>query len=259
MFSLKDKVAIITGGSSGIGAAAARRFCTAGAKVIIAARHDATALAQEIGATFIRTDVTVEKDVQTLMDSAAERFGQIDILLNNAGSFDGFGSIEAITAEDMSRLFAINTIGPFFGMKYAAAHMRSGSVIINTSSLAGLSGVPEYSAYAASKFALNGLTLCAAIEFGPRGIRVNAICPPSVNTPMLAQSATAEVEAALTRTTSTLNRIIEPEEVAALMHFLASEDCPTFTGQLIRLDAGMNAGYSIAMCGAIASAAGFAG
>lgn len=258
MFSLSGKIAVITGGSSGIGKATARRFAEAGATVVIAARGDATAFANEIGATFKRTDVSIEKDVQTLMDETAARFGRIDILVNNAGAFAGGAMLEALNAEDMLRAFNVNTLGPFYGIKYAMPHMKAGSAIINTSSLAGLVGMPGYANYAASKFALNGLTLCAALELGPRGIRVNAICPPSVNTPMLTESETADVEAVLTRTTSSLDRIIEPEEVAALMHYLVSDDAPTFTGQLIRLDAGMGAGYSIAMCEGIARAAGLA-
>lgn len=257
-FSVRDKVIVITGGSSGIGAAAARRFAGAGAKVCIAARNDASALADEIGAMFVSCDVAKEEEVRAMIDRVVDRFGRIDVLINNAGRFGRTVSILERTADEMRHSFEVNTLGAMYGMKYAVPHMRPGSAIINTSSVGGLTGISGYSDYAASKFALNGLTLVAAMEFGPLGIRVNAICPTSVNTPMLVAQDNAEAEIALCRTASALDRIIEPEEVAAMMHYLASDDCPTVTGRLIALDAGMTAGVSDASMMAMLQSAGFA-
>jgi len=254
VFSVRDKVTVITGGSSGIGEAAARRFQAAGARVCIAARRDASALADELGALFVACDISQESDVRRLVGQVVDRFGRIDVLLNNAGHFGRTASILERTADEMRYSFEVNALGAMHAMKHVVPHMRPGSAIINTSSLGGLVGMPGYSDYAASKFALNGLTLVAAMEFGPLGIRVNAICPASVRTPMLTGQDGAEAEIALCRTTSALDRIIEPEEVAAMMHYLASDDCPTVTGQLITLDAGMRAGYSEASIEAILKA-----
>jgi 3alpha(or 20beta)-hydroxysteroid dehydrogenase len=256
MFSLRNKVTVITGGTSGIGLAAAERFRRAEADVVIAARGDGRAVAERIGAVFIRTDVTVEDDVRQLMDQTAARFGRIDVCINNAGIFTGAERIENCSAETMIRSFDANTLGAFFGMKYAVPHMRRGSVIINTSSIGGVLGAPEYCAYSAAKWALNGLSRVAALEYGPLGIRVNCVCPASVNTPMLSEAANGQAEALISKTTSALGVLIEPGEVAALMHFLAADDCASLTGQSLLLDAGITAGFSEASGVAILKAGG---
>jgi 3alpha(or 20beta)-hydroxysteroid dehydrogenase len=247
MFDLSGKVSVITGGSSGIGLAVARRFRAAGARVFIACRRDATELANELGATFVRTDVCKEDEGKALMDRVQRDAGHLDVLVNCAGAPASKGGIEQLTSEKLLEAFSVHALATLYCMKHGARLMRPGSAIINVTSLSGVLGVPDYGAYTAAKFAANGLTLCAALELGARGIRVNAICPPSVRTPMLASSVGADVEARLTQTASALDRIIEPEEVAALIHYLAADDCATFSGQLIRLDAGMTAGYSPAL------------
>jgi 3alpha(or 20beta)-hydroxysteroid dehydrogenase len=256
MFSLKDKVAIITGGSSGIGKATAERFTKAGAKVVIAARHDRNDVAGAVGGTFVETDVSVEDEVQSLMDKTAQRLGRIDVLVNNAGAYAGAKEITDRSAAEMKEAFGINTLGAFFGMKHAVKYMSRGSSIINVSSLAAVMGIPGYSDYAASKFALNGITRGAALEFGPKGIRVNCVCPSSVNTPMLWHADVAATEVAYCRTMSALDAIIEPEDMAALIHFLAADDCPKITGQEIVIDAGISAGWSVAAWEAVTKSIG---
>jgi 3alpha(or 20beta)-hydroxysteroid dehydrogenase len=246
MFSLQDKVTVITGGSSGIGTAAARRFGQAGAKVVIASRRDAGALAREIGGVWIKTDVSVESQVKACVDETAATFGAIDVLINNAGYSGPTEDIRDTDADEYLENFKVNTLGPFFGIKHALPHMRRGGSIITTTSLASVIGMPGYGAYTASKFAATGLLKCAAIELGPLGIRVNEICPTSVDTPMLTELDTAEVEAAMTRTASPLGRIVQPEEIAALMHFLAADDCGAISGHQFVVDGGQTAGPSVA-------------
>ena len=254
MFSLEGKVTVITGGSSGIGRAAAERFRKAGAEVVVAGRRKDEGFATQIGASFIQADVEVENQVKDLMDETAARFGRIDVSINNAGVFEGPTSLEEMSQERMAKVISINAIGPFFGMKHAVRHMRRGGVIINTSSIAGVYGTPGFTDYTASKFALNGISRCAALEFGPLGIRVNCICPAAVGASHFGgiQNAAAEL---MCRTMSALETTIAPEEVAALMHFLAADDCPTITGQEIVLDGGILAGFSVASTAAIMTTA----
>jgi 3alpha(or 20beta)-hydroxysteroid dehydrogenase len=258
VFILDNKVAVVTGGTSGIGLATAHRFVRAGAQVVIASRRDGKDIADKIGATFIRTDVGEEHQVQQLMVATAERFGRIDICVNNAGIFTEAKPLADVPGADMNDCFRVNTLGTLWGMQYAARYMPRGGSIINTSSLAGVIGMGGYSAYTASKFAIVGLTKNAAIEYGPKGIRVNCVCPATVDTPMLYEVAVGRAEAVLCRTTSTLDAITEAPEVAALIHFLAADDCMKISGQAILIDAGITAGYSMAMVEAVLKADGFA-
>lgn len=256
-FSLRNKVTIITGGSSGIGKAAAERFAQAGATVVIASRSDATEFAHNIGATFIKTDVAVEDEVKNLIERTVEKFGKIDVLINNAGCYGRTVDITEREADEFRRCFDVNTLGTLYGIKYAVPYMPRGSSIICTTSLVSIIGLPGYSDYTASKWATSGLVRCATMELGPKGIRVNEICPTSTNTPMLANQDSANAEIALTTTAAAIDNFVQPEELAALMHFLAASDCPTLTGQQIAIDGGMTAGFSSANIEAILTAKGF--
>lgn len=246
MFSLTNRVAVVTGAASGMGLAIARRFTAAGATVVMFDRADGTALAQELGATFHQVDVADEASIAAACDAVAEQHGRIDVMVNNAGVF-ATAAIEASSDADWTRQYQVNTLGPLHGIKHAARHMPEGGSIINTSSVAALMGFPEYAGYSASKSGVVALTKVAALEYGPRGIRVNCICPGSVETPMLASQDNAAEEAGLVTVASPICRIIKPEEVAALVHFLASNDCGAVTGAIIPVEGGLTSGFTPAL------------
>lgn len=252
-FSLTGKVAVITGGGSGIGLACAQRFSAAGARVTIANRSDSTALAEDLGATFVRTDVAVEADVEALMTGVAEREGPIDIVVNNAGFGEVGADVAALSRAVLQRHLDVNLFGVVYGIKHGVAHLRDGGSIVNVSSLAGLVGFPTYGAYVASKWAVVGLTKAAAIELAPRRIRVNCVCPGTIDTP-INQQAGAEAELEIVKTIAPLGRIGTPEEVAATIHFLASDDAGYLTGTAIEVDGGWLAGPSLALIGRLLGA-----
>lgn len=255
MFELNDKHAVVTGGGSGIGLATATRFRAAGATVAIVDRDNATDQAARIGATAFRADVSDETQLAAAIDAAASMAGRIDVLVNNAG-IAVEAPIESVTNDQMLRSFGVNALGVLNGMRAAAAHMPAGGAIVNTASLAGLVGFPEYAAYCAAKSAVVALTRVAALEYGPRGVRVNCICPGSVDTPMLAAQPSGELEALLVATAAPLGRIVRPDEVAALIHFLAADDCPMLSGLAVPIDGGITAGTSVGVVEAVAAQAG---
>ena len=244
MFSLKDKIAVITGGGSGIGLASSRRFVEAGATVIIACRSDSTEIAESFGASWIGTDVSNPDQVKKLMDETARRHGRIDVVVNNAGWGDVGATIPETSNELLDRTMGINLNGVFYGIKYAVPHMTAGGAIVNVSSLAGMMGMPTYGPYVSSKWAVVGLTKSAALELGPQGIRVNAVCPGTINTPL---NEGAEDEYVLAKQASALQRVGEAEEVAALIHFLAADDCGYLTGEAVLVDGGWRTGPSLGL------------
>ena len=256
MFELEGKVAVITGGASGIGRAIAQRLSAAGAAVVLADIADASELAGELGGTYVATDVSDEQSVAELMSAAAAAHGRIDLSVNNAGIFIPEAEIASAPVEDVERALRVNALSVFFGMKHAVGHMPRGSAIVNTASLAGSMGFPTYVGYSAAKAAVIQMTKVAALEFGPLGIRVNCICPSSVDTPMLAAQADGDVEAAICSTLAPLGTILQPGHVAALVHFLVADDCPVVTGQAVNIDAGMTAGVSSAAIDSIVASTG---
>ena len=243
-FSLKGNVAVITGGTSGIGLKTAERFIAAGAKVVIAGRKDGSEIADRIGATFVQCDVSNEESVAALMEAAQSTYGNIDIIVNNAGANFGYDVLMETDISDFDKNFNINTKGVIFGIKYGVPRMNDGGRIVNVSSAAALQGVAYLSPYVASKWAVIGITRTAAVELGEKGIRCNAICPTSVNTPM-ANTPEGQPQLRMERKAVPLGRIAEPEEIAAMIHFLASIDCNFINGQAIAVDGGFTAGMSI--------------
>lgn len=243
MFSLKDKVAVITGGASGIGRATALRFSQAGAKVVLADIQDGSGVARQAGGIFVKTDVSREEQVKALIEAAVSEYGRLHIVVNNAGVGEG-NEIKDISEAELDRILDVNTKGVLWGMKHAVPHVSDGGSIINTASYAGVAAFPSYGSYTASKCAVIGLTRTAALELAPRGIRVNAVCPGTIDTP-INEGPMAEVELALAKHVHPLGRLGQPEEVAALFHFLASDESSFITGIAIPIDGGLSAGIGL--------------
>lgn len=250
MFIIKDKVTVITGCSSGIGLATVERFVKAGAKVVMADISDATVLAKELGCLFIKTDVSKEEDVKNLMEQTHKVYGEIDVLINNAGIMMPEQVLADADLEDYQRMYSVNSFGVLLGLKYGPRYMKDGGSIINTASLGGKIGAPGYGAYGSSKAIAIELTQTAAIELADRGIRVNCICPATVDTPMAYEEG-VETELLLSKLLFPLGRMCKPEECAAVFHFLASDDCKYITGEAINLNGGYFAGPGTNMLGAL--------
>lgn len=234
MGRLDGKVAVITGGTGGMGKTHVKRFIEEGAKVVIADLESTNgeSLAKELGdrALFVPIDVTDEGSWKNLAKTTEETFGPIDILVSNAGIVDTI-SISDSSYETYQKTIRINQDGVFLGMKYVYPSMKktdSGS-IINISSIAGIVGSPNQAAYTASKFAVRGLSKVAALEFAPDNIRVNSVHPGVIRTPMTDQEDTKELVQALSETIP-LGRIAEPEEITNLVLYLASDESSYSTG-----------------------------
>ena len=237
------KTAIVTGGASGIGLAIVQRFRAAGVLVLVADRRAAGAeIARTAGAEFLQTDVACEDQVAAMFDTALARFGHVDILINNAGIQPLGVGFNGITNDLLRRTFDVNVNGVAFGIKHAARVLADGGRVINLASFTGLLATPGAAAYATSKAAVIHLTRLAAIELAPRRITVNAISPGTIRTPAVTAIANNPEIPFIERRTP-LGRLGEPEEVAALCHFLASDEAAYITGQNIAIDGGLTAGW----------------
>ena len=244
-FSLNGKTAVITGGIGGFGGAAAKRFSAAGAKVVISDIRDGADFAASIGGLYVPADVSKEADVEALMQAAIEEFGGLDIVINNAGICRD-APITDITKAEIDPNIMVNFYGVLWGMKHGARLIRDGGAFVNTASYAGLFGTPSYPAYGGSKAGVIGITRATALELAPRGIRVNAVCPGTHNNAMADEVVElGKVEEALAEVICPLGRLGTPEEVAALYHFLASDEAAFITGQAIAIDGGLSAGPSM--------------
>jgi 3alpha(or 20beta)-hydroxysteroid dehydrogenase len=241
---LQDKVAIITGGARGMGAATSRVFAGEGAKVVIAdvLEQEGTALAAEIGAAarYLRHDVTDEASWARLVDFAKGEFGRIDVLVNNAGVLLFKGLLEMEKAE-FERVHAVNLIGPFLGIKAVAPTMiaQGKGSIVNISSVDGMKGANSVGAYSSSKWGLRGLTKVAAMELGHKGIRVNSVHPGGVNTIMANHDFRPLDQVNRDYQGQPIQRIGAPEEVARVSAFLASDEASYVIGAEIVVDGGM--------------------
>jgi 3alpha(or 20beta)-hydroxysteroid dehydrogenase len=253
MFSLAGKIALITGGGSGIGLATAQRFAAAGAKIVVANRSDASTLVSRFGGEYVRADVADENQVKALIEQIVRRHDRIDVLVNSAGVIADPLPITDLAGSSLRRHFDVNTMGIWATTRFAAPHMEGGS-IINVSSIAGLVGIGTYAAYAASKAAVISLTQTSAVDLAAMRIRVNCVCPGSIDTPMLRQQENADAEIALIETAAVAGRVGKPEEVAALIHFLAADDCSYVNGQAIAIDGGMVGLYSNALVETVVAA-----
>ncbi len=238
MFSLNQKSAVVTGGSSGIGQAIARRFREAGANVLVADRHP-----PGDGFDFFETDVACEADVAGALGAAREKFGRVDILVNNAGIQPLGVGFDGLTAALLERTFAVNVFGVAYGLKHAGRVLSDYGRVINTASFVGVIATPGAAAYAPSKAAVIHLTRLAAIELAPRRITVNAVSPGTIRTPAVT-AIPDNPEIPFIEQRTPLGRLGEPQEVAALCHFLASDEAAYITGQNIVIDGGLTNGWT---------------
>jgi 3alpha(or 20beta)-hydroxysteroid dehydrogenase len=251
MGRLDGKVAIVTGAAQGMGAAEARLFAAEGARVLLGDIQDdaGAAVAADIGETaaYRRLDVTSEDDWASAVTDAAERFGRLDVLVNNAGIVS-VGTIERLDLEDYRRVVEVNQTGVLLGMRAAIPALRAagGGSIVNISSFNGLYGIAGLAAYTASKFAVRGLTKVAAMELGHDGIRVNSVHPWGiVETSMGSGEEFAEVDSSSIFATQPIPRTGRADEVARVVAFLASDESSYCTGAEWVVDGGFTAGPSI--------------
>lgn len=251
LFSLEGKVAVVTGAGSGLGYATAKRFVDAGAKVVLGDINGATGKkAKELGCHFVKTDVSNEKDVENLMRMTKEIHGKLNIVVNNAGIICPEEMIADADPETYKHLFNVNLLGVVNGIKYGQKYMENGGAILNTASNSANGDYAGYGPYIASKIAVVGVTKVASIELAQRNIRVNCICPNTIDTPM-AYVEGCETELQVMGIQTPLGRMCKPEEGAALFHFLASDDCQYITGEDIYIDGGLKAGPANQMIDAI--------
>jgi NAD(P)-dependent dehydrogenase (short-subunit alcohol dehydrogenase family) len=239
MFSLKGKKAFVTGGSAGIGLGIAKAFVEFGATTIIADISDRSAVADGIGAKFVRVDVADETSVENALARASELLaGNLDIVVLNAGVGDVGPAIGETTQGLIEKITRINQWGVLYGLKHAPTHMNDGGSIITTSSMAAFIGVPGSAVYSASKRAVLSMTEMAALELGSRGIRVNAVCPGYTATAMAGGEGARLVCEAFTA----LGRVAQVDDLVGAFVFLAGNASAYVTGQSIKVDGGWQCG-----------------
>jgi meso-butanediol dehydrogenase / (S,S)-butanediol dehydrogenase / diacetyl reductase len=250
---LKDKVCIITGGGSGIGRATSLLFADEGARLVVADKHGAKAqtVASECSgkgaqAVAVETDVAITADVKRMIQATVERFRRLDVLVNNAG-YGIPGSVVETDEDAWDALMAVNVRGVFLCSKYAIPIMKTngGGTIVNTASVVAAIGIGNRAAYCASKGAVAALTRAIAVDHVGDGIRCNAIAPGTIDTPyfdeMLKKSTDPGAMRKALAARQLLGRLGTPEEIAAGILFLASDESRFATGTILTLDGGMTA------------------
>jgi len=249
MGKLQDKIVIVTGGATGIGAECGKLFASEGAKVVVADIQDEVgkSFADEIGGSFVHTDVTDSASVDGLAKTVADDFGRIDVIMNNAG-IDGDQAVTAESSiENWKRVMSINMDGVYYGMRAVLPYMveQKSGVILNTASTVGLNAMPGLPAYSASKSGVIHLTKAVAIENAFYGIRANAICPSVVMTPLLKHFIESSPSPEDTRRGfSMLNPLpgmVTTDAVAKAALFLVSDDSAFITAVALPIDGGYTA------------------
>ena len=245
---MKDKVVLITGASMGMGKAATIKFAQAGAAVVVADINEAAAnalanelTAQGYKAIAIGCDVSNAVQVKAMINKTVETYGRLDAAFNNAGIQNPSTDIADYEEEEYDRILNINLKGVWLCMKYELQQMRKqgSGAIVNNSSLAGLVGAPGRAPYAAAKHGIIGLTKSAAAEYASKGIRVNAVCPGTINTPMVDQMiSTGDLSKEMSEQLAPIGRLGEAEEVAETVFWLCSSGASYVVGQAISVDGG---------------------
>ena len=246
---LEGKVVVITGAGGGIGRATALAFARAGAKVVVTDRdaragQETLQQVEALGATamFIQTDVTQAAQVEAMVAQTVARFGRLDCAFNNAGIEEEHMRLADCNEDTFDRIMGVNVKGVWLCMKYQLAQMvaQGGGAIVNTASVAGLIGAPKMAAYSASKHAVLGLTKSAAVEYGRKNIRVNAVCPGVIRTVMYDRAVQADPKVgASAAQMHPVGRIGEADEVAAAVLWLSSDAASFVTGLAHTVDGGL--------------------
>jgi NAD(P)-dependent dehydrogenase (short-subunit alcohol dehydrogenase family) len=243
---VEDKVALVTGASSGIGRASARLFAREGAKVVVAdidvdGGRDTVEMIHADGGTaiFVKCDVRNDDELESALNVALANYGQLDCAHNNAGVESHLARTIDVTDDEWDRLFDLNLKGVWRCMKHEIPPMvaHGGGAIVNTSSISGLVGSRGLGPYSASKFGVNGLTKASALDYASKNIRINSVCPGVVQTPLLDRLIDAETLLAET----TLGRIARPEEIAEAVVWLCSDRASFITGHNLVVDGGFTA------------------
>jgi NAD(P)-dependent dehydrogenase (short-subunit alcohol dehydrogenase family) len=245
---LEGKVSLITGGGSGIGKASALAFAREGSKVVVAdvnveGGEQTVRLIQDTGgeATFVRADVSNSGDVSDMVSHAVQTYNRLDCAFNNAGISGGRGRIHEYTEDDWSRVLNINLTGVWLCMKYEIIQMlkQGGGAIVNTASVMGLVGGSRSPAYGATKHGVVGLTKTGAVDYAQEAIRINAVCPGYIRTPMIEQSILSD-PVAEERVVSRhpMHRLGTPEEIAEAVVWLCSDAASFVTGHAMTVDGG---------------------
>jgi NAD(P)-dependent dehydrogenase (short-subunit alcohol dehydrogenase family) len=250
MRGLKDRVAVITGAGSGIGLASARRLAEEGAKIVAVDLDEAAgkAAADETGGLFVQADVSVEDDVRRMYEAALQAYGSVDIAFNNAGiSPADDDSILATGLDAWQRVQQVNLTSVYLCCKYAIGHMREqgrGSVINTASFVAVMGSATSQISYTASKGGVLAMSRELGVQFAREGIRVNALCPGPVNTPLLRELFAKDPERAARRLVHVpVGRFAEAAEIAAAVAFLASDDSSFITASSFLVDGGISGAY----------------
>ncbi|MCK5793105.1 MAG: SDR family oxidoreductase [Anaerolineales bacterium] len=249
---MKEKVALVTGASSGIGRAIALAFATKGAKVMVAdlneeGGHETVMMIKDAGgeAAFVKADVSKEADVKAMVDETVKTLGGLDYAANNAGIESAPTVLHLTTAKDWQMIIDVNLTGVFFCLKHEIAYMleNNGGAIVNTSSVAGLRGLANMSPYVASKHGVTGLTRAAALEYAKQGIRVNSIHPGGIKTPLVArlEAEMPEMFAGMVAG-HPIGRMGEPNEIGEAVVWLCSDEASFVTGHQMAVDGGFMAG-----------------
>lgn len=239
MFSLREKRAFITGGSSGIGKAVAEAFVASGAMVVIADIADATDVAAAMGASYVPVNVSEEVSVKRAYATAVDALGgKLDIVVLNAGVGDVGSTFEETDQSLIEKVTRINHWGVLYGLKHAPTHMHDNGSIIATSSMAAFINLPGSGVYSAAKRAVTSMTEMAALELGPRGIRVNSVCPGYTATAL----GSGEEGQKLCEAFTALGRVAEVDDMSGVYVFLASDASRYMTGQSLKVDGGWHCG-----------------
>lgn len=249
MGALDGKVALVTGGASGIGRESSLAFARAGAKVVVSdidvdGGEETVGMIKDAGgdAMFIKANVAEFDEVKALVDKTVEAYGRLDCAHNNAGIEGVGGSCTECTEENWDRTIAINLTGVFNCCKAEIPHLldQGGGSIVNTASVAGLVGFPDLPAYVASKFGVNGLTKAMALDYATENIRVNSVCPGVIHTPMIDRVTGGDPEALKGYAAAApVNRLGKPEEIAAAVVWLCTDEASFVTGINMPVDGGL--------------------